>query len=230
MTILRYLLSAIMLTVSVAVTAQKKDYQPLTSWPYLYEDFQQGCITTFQGAEVWYDKLNLNLLNGRAHFVKDGTILEAESSKVASLAIGDEVYVSVSGSLAKVLKKTEHSYVVCSVKIDADAMNKSDIGYGKSSLASTQNVSLNAITNNMEVAVNKSLETITKEKDSGDPLILKKVNGIIFKGLFIPALRSEVLNINGIDKEAVKKFIKDRKIKFNQTDDLAVLVEYLYSL
>lgn len=39
-----------------------------------------------------------------------------------------------------------------------------------------------------------------------------------------------VLGIPGIDKDAVKQFIKTGKIKFNRTDDLAALVDYLYTL
>ncbi len=223
-------LAAVMMTVSVVSFAQKKEYEPLTTWPYLYEEFQPGCITTFKGADVWYDELNVNLMNGKAHFVQNGKIMEADMTTVATLKIGDKTYMCASGALVEVLNQREKGAVVCSRRVDTDAMNKSDIGYGKSSLASTQNVSLNVITNDMEMMMNKSFDVVRDGKESGDPLIVKEVDGIIFQGMFVPALRTEILDIVGVDKDAVKKYLKDNKVKLSNTDHLAALVDYLYSL
>jgi hypothetical protein len=51
--------------------------------------------------------------------------------------------------------------------------------------------------------------------------------GIYYKGMFVPATRYDVLNIFGIDKDAVKDFIKTEKIRFKDVEDLGKLLEFL---
>lgn len=46
-------------------------YEPTTSWPYIYEQFMPGHIKTHQGGDISYDKLNVNLVSGRVHYVED---------------------------------------------------------------------------------------------------------------------------------------------------------------
>lgn len=216
--------------------SQNKKYKPLTSWPFVYEDFQPGRITTYQGAAIDYDQLNISLINGKPLFIKDGKIMEPDSKTIALLVIGEDSYISANGVLLKVLKNTLKSAVVQMEIVDAEAMNKANIGYGKSSLASTQNVSASALSFEFEVVNagvidgfnNKGLDTMKQDKESGETLATKRSIGIYYKGMFVPATRYDVLNIFGIDKEAVKDFIKAEKIKFNKVDDLAKLVDFLY--
>lgn len=216
--------------------SQNKKYKPLTSWPFVYEDFQPGRITTYQGAAIDYDQLNISLINGKPLFIKDGKIMEPDSKTIALLVIGEDSYISANGVLLKVLKNTLKSAVVQMEIVDAEAMNKANIGYGKSSLASTQNVSASALSFEFEVVNagvidgfnNKGLDTMKQDKESGETLVTKRSIGIYYKGMFVPATRYDVLNIFGIDKDAVKDFIKAEKIKFNKVDDLAKLVDFLY--
>ena len=120
--------------------------------------------------------------------------------------------------------------------VDTEAMNKTNIGYGKSSLASTQNVSASALALESDVMNsgvidgfnNKGIDTMKQDKNSGETLVTSRSIGIYYKGMFVPATRYDVLNIFGIDKDAVKDFIKTEKIKFNKVDDLAKLVDFLY--
>lgn len=216
--------------------SQNKKYKPLTSWPFVYEEFQPGRITTYQGAAIEYDKLNISLINGKPLFIKDGQIMEPDAKTIALLVIGEDSYISADGVLVKVLKNSLKSAVVEKEIVDVEAMNKSDIGYGKSSLASTQNVSASALALESDVSAagvidgfnNKSIESIQNDRHSGETLVTKRSLGIYYKGTFVPATRYDVLNIFGIDKDAVKDFIKKEKIKFNNVDDLAKLVDYLY--
>lgn len=216
--------------------SQNKKYKPLTSWPFVYEDFQPGRITTYQGAAIEYDQLNISLINGKPLFIKDGKIMEPDSKTIALLVIGEDSYISSNGMLLKVLKNTLKSAVVQMEIVDTEAMNKTNIGYGKSSLASTQNVSASALaleTDVMNAGVidgfnNKGVDTMKQDKNSGETLVTSRSIGIYYKGMFVPATRYDVLNIFGIDKDAVKDFIKTEKIKFNKVDDLAKLVDFLY--
>lgn len=216
--------------------SQNKKYKPLTSWPFVYEDFQPGRITTYQGAAIEYDQLNISLINGKPLFIKDGKIMEPDSKTIALLVIGEDSYISSNGMLLKVLKNTLKSAVVQMEIVDTEAMNKTNIGYGKSSLASTQNVSASALaleTDVMNAGVidgfnNKGIDTMKQDRNSGETLVTSRSIGIYYKGMFVPATRYDVLNIFGIDKDAVKDFIKTEKIKFNKVDDLAKLVDFLY--
>lgn len=205
-------------------------FEPTTTWPYLYEEFRSGRITTYQSTSIEYDKLNVNLINGRVHYVKDGLIMELASSAIALMSIGEDSFFNIGGRMNRVLLKTEHSAVIESVSVDEEAMNKADIGYGKSSLAATQNVSVTALSSMVDFSLNRSLDEVSRGRDSGKQLELKRIPGIVFRGCFVPASRSDVMAIQGIDKDKVKSFIKTEKIKFRDTCDLGRLVEFLYSL
>ncbi len=233
MSMQKHLTTVVVTLFAVAQTltfAQTKGYTPLTTWPYMYEEFQQGWITTFQGNKINYDQINVNLANGRVHYIQDGTIMEASISSIALLTIGEDSYVAASGQMVKVLKNTLKGAVVKSVLVDFDTMNKANIGYGTSATASTQNVSIAALSSEMDFSINKSLDTVNTDRDSGTPLSLLEVNGIYYKGMFYPATRTDILGIPGVDKDALKDYLKKEKIKLNNVDDLGKLVDYLYSL
>lgn len=214
----------------VLSSAAQGRYNPLTTWPYMYEEFRSGKIITWKGDTAEYDSLNVNLISGRVHYVQDGTIMESDLNTVARLCIGEDIYVLAGGRMMQVLRGTEHGAVVLSVTVDTETMNRSSIGYGTSAIASTRNVSVSAISGEMEYSFNRNLDTARRDRYSGDRLALKQVKGILYKGTFVPATRTDFLKIPGIDKEAVKRFIKTEKIRLSDIDDLARLAEFLYTL
>ncbi len=224
------IIAVILFSAQALSFGQSRDFKPLTTWPYMYEDFQPGWITTFTGARINYDQINVNLANGRVHYIQNGTIMEASMGSIALLTIGEDAYVCASGKMAKVLKNTLNSAVLQSVLVDFDTFNKANIGYGTSATASTQNVSAAVLSTEMDFSINKSLDTVNTDKDSGTPLPIMSVMGIYYKGMFYPATRTDILGIPGIDKDVVKNYLKSEKIKFNSVDDLGKLVDYLYSL
>ncbi len=208
--------------------AQSKGYQPLTTWPYVYDEFCEGWITTTTGGKIQYDKINVNLANGRVHYIENGTIMEAAINTIGLLNIGQDAYICASGRMVKILKNTQHAAVVLKSSVDFDTLNKADIGYGSSATASTQGLNPVALSSTMDFSINKVLDDVKTDKESGTPLPIQNVLGIYYKGMFYPATRNEILAIPGIDKDAVKNFMKTEKIKFNNVDDLAKLVDYLY--
>lgn len=214
------------------VNAGAEKYEPTTGWPYLYENFLGGKIYLSQGgvSVVEYDKLNINLADGKIHYVADGIIMEVGSSSVTKVEMGEDSYVPASGKMVKVLKECPQGAVVRRIAVDVEAMSRVSIGYGTSSLASTQNLSLDAISSSMTYAVNKSLDEVSQGRNTGEKILLKETTGILYKGMFVPAAKIDVLAIGGIDKTAVKDYLKSEKIKFKDTDDLAKLVDFLYSL
>lgn len=231
--IIKRTITAVILSLSclLSLSAGDRGFEPLTTWPYVYEEFRSGTVTNYQGTEIVYDKVNLCLVNGRVHYVKDGRIMEADDRSASALRIGDDSYVRISGRFVKVLRRTANGGVVAlSSVVDEEEMSRKDIGYGKSALASTQNVSLTAISGDLPFSVNKAIDVVDKEKYGGEKLAVRETKGICLNGMFIPASRADVLKIPGLDKAAVKNFIKAEKIKFSDTDDLAKLADFLYSL
>lgn len=212
------------------MTATASDYEPRTSWPYIYEQFQPGNIKTHTGTNIKYDKLNINIVSGRVHYVDKGIIMQADLNTIALLTIGDDSYVCVGGKMARVLKNTARGAVLERTVIDTEAMTSADIGYGKSAVASTNNLSMTALGAGMDFSINRSLDDVVKERKEGEPLAVEQIRGIYYKGSFIPASRVDVMKISGIDKDAVKQYLKKEKIKFNNVDDLAKLVDFLYTL
>ncbi len=208
--------------------AQSKGYEPLTTWPYVYEDFCEGWITTISGGRIQYDKINVNLANGRVHYIDNGTIMEAAINTIGLLNIGSDAYVSAGGRMVRILKNTQYAAVVLSSSVDFDTLNKANIGYGTSATASTQGLNPVALSSTMDFSINKSLDDVKTDKDSGTPLPIHNVMGIYYKGSFYPAVRNEILGIPGIDKEVVKNYMKTEKIKLTSVDDLGKLVDYLY--
>ena len=206
------------------------EYEPTTNWPYVYEEFIPGHVKTHQGADISYDKLNVNLVSGRVHYVEDGVIMQADLNTIALLSIADDSWMCVGGRMMKVLRNTAQSAVLLRMTIDTDAMNSADIGYGKSSIDSTSNLSLVALSCGMDYSVNRSIDDLQRERYDGRPLEIREVCGIYYKGTFVPATRTDVLKIPSIDKDAVKQYLKTEKIKFNRTDDLARLADFLYTL
>ena len=61
------------------------EYEPTTNWPYVYEEFIPGHIKTHQGADISYDRLNVNLVSGKVHYVEDGVIMQADLNTIALL-------------------------------------------------------------------------------------------------------------------------------------------------
>lgn len=226
----RYLISVFYTILITAAQLFGSDFKPLSTWPYIYEEFSEGWITTLQGNRIKYDKININISTCRAHYLTNDIIMEADSRSIARINIGEDNYIFASGKLVKVLKDSLKGAVVQSIGIDIEEMSKADIGYGKSSTASTQSLALSAITANMDFSLNKSMSTIAKEKYSGSEVPIDNAIGIYYKGIFVPATRYDISNIPGIDKKAFKKFVKENKIKFSSVEDLVKVVDYLHSL
>ncbi len=220
---------AVGMVMAVAAYAIEIDYVPTTAWPYVYQEFREGKVTTSLGEELKHDKLNISLADGKAHFVQNDVLMELDLRVVATVYVGEDEYVPVSGRLVKVVGRTEHGITALSVTINVAAMNSSEVGYGGTSLlTSTQKVSANAIASGSDYSSYRSISEIAQ--DEGEPLKLKTVRGIVHNRTFIPASRYDILNIVGIDKEAVKKYMKDNKIRLSEDEDLARLAEYIGTL
>ena len=211
-------------------------FEPTTTWPYLYGNFSAGAVFNNKGNTISYDRININVNNGKMHFVKDGKIMEADMLTVYVVRINDDVYLNCEGKLMKVEKETDNGAVVTLTEIDVSKMSRSNIGYGTSALASTQNVSIVAVEGNIgssgaiPTTLNRNLDEAKESITDGDPLILKYTKYLVVDGLLIPAKKKDVTSDKRFDSGKVESFIKTHKVKWNNTDDLSELVEFLHTV
>jgi len=225
------ILSVVALAATGTLCMAQKAFKPLETWPYLYENFTKGGIVNTKGNAVAYDALNINVVDGKLHYVQDGKIMAADMMQVKYATVGDDLYVNQQGKMWKVLKETEHGGVLQFTSVDIDEMQKADIGYGKSSVASTQNASLIALENaesSSYVPINKSLESLDSDKYSGSVLPLLVAKYIMVDGTVTKATKPDILSFPGVDKSAIKSYIKEKKVKFADVESLAALAEFLH--
>ncbi len=228
MNFLKTLTAAVFMAISISAAA--KDYTPTTNWPYIYENFQKGCVTNLRGIEVHHEQLNISLIKGEAHYLQDDQVMKVDMLTISSVTIGNDKYIPVSGKLVKILRETEHGITAVAFTIDIDEMEriKGGTGYGGGSPIST---SWGISTRSLEGTVSTAPQKVSEiSKKGGEDLILKKRRGIIRNGMLINATKQAILGIHGLDKDAVKKFMKDNKIKLTDDEDLSKLAEFIGTL
>lgn len=225
-------LAALLLAASLSLAAQ----EPTTMWPYLFPDFQDGAILTRDGSVLsTYDNLfNLNLANGKVHYVSADTIMEADMKQVYTARIRDIVFINVGGRMYEVMSETDKGLVVKLTVVDFEQMQKTDIGYGVSSAtASHSRTSLDLMGGNFAAseAINLSGKTYYNaklEQGNGDPLPLRSELFLVVDGVRIEASKSAVTELASVDKAEAKAFFKANRIKWNKVESLQQVADFVY--
>lgn len=215
----RILLLAVFVLLSLRASAQ---YEPTSTWPYLYGDFTGGEISTVTG-EVQTGTFNVHLLEGSLHFIDGDKIREADRKEIYSVRIGNDYFVNAGGKMMKVLAKDDHGFVAKSYEIDIVALNSTGAAYGSSSttvgtmaLASVEGMGGAAGTNHMELKSNR---------ENGRTLPLLEKIWLVTDGGVVPAIRRDVAQKVGED--TLKSFLKANKIKWNSPQSLLLLVDLI---
>lgn len=222
----RLLTFAVMLLAGLQLCFAQK-FEPTRTWPYLYRDFQNGLIVTNTEDEQISAAVNITL-GGRVHYIneKDQKVMEADILRVASVRIADDVYANVGGRMMRLIAVGDDGIVACETALNADELNKSDIGYGISSAtASTMNV--NSLASAGSTFVDMPLNSIMAERDAGEKLPVKQTNYFRVGINVIPATKAAVMNCGLVDKDAAKAFFKSNKIKWNDPKSLRDVVNFL---
>ena len=107
-------------------------YVPTSSWPYLYDEFQEGTLIWSGGKEKG-GKFNINLADKKLHFIEGAYIKAATMADVQTVRIGQEVYQNAAGEMLKVLSMSDKSLVLEGRDIDYAALNETGGAYGSSS-------------------------------------------------------------------------------------------------
>ncbi len=200
-------------------------FKPKDTWPFLYEDFTEGVVCSDSGDDILTGKINVSVLNQKLYYIKGENIMEADMVKVFSVKAGEDIFVNVAGKLYKVLAESKGGAAVQARYLDVEQMNKANIGYGvSSSVASTQNVAGLALDSNAGTNINKALES----KEGGAEIPLAEKTYILFcRNRIVPALKREVMDVPGLDKNQAKAFFKEHKIKWSQPESLTEVADFL---
>lgn len=211
----------------IIVTFCHAQNKPTTAWPYRYAMFTDGTVFLTDGSKK-NAKFNICLDKEQLHYVDGDMICLWGSSDVVSVKIGEDVYKNVYGQMLKVLAMSDKCILVESQEIDFSALNSTGAAYGSSSntIGTMSLSSLEGIGgSNSSTALNHM--ELMHNKDNGKvlPLIVKEY--LCVKAYKVFCAKKDILDLP-IDKNELKGYLKDNKVKWKDTQSLMALGVFLY--
>ncbi len=208
-----------------AAVCQAQEYEPTSTWPYIYNDFTEGRIHKIGGKEST-GLFNVHILKGRLHFIDGEMIREANSADIYSVSIGDDIYCNAGGTMMLVLAKSGKGFVARTTEMDAARLNSTGGAYGSSSSTlATQSLSSLEFAGSGAGAVNHM--NLKNSKDEGRILpVIEKIY-LVFDGKVIFASKRDVLDIEGVDRDSLNAFLKENRIKWKDPQSLMKIVDFI---
>lgn len=210
---------------AVAAFAQ----EPTTNWPYLYPDFKEGELNVRSKTEKALFNIHLDL--GALHYVEDGRIKEANILNATTLVIGNDVFRNVAGKMLKVLARAQGGYIVEEIRATYSAVVRNDGAYGTTALNSTTTKTFlyneNAINQYNGYLMTDVYKDLLAMRDDAEKLPVRKNLYIVIGMDQIPADKKSVASLSGLDKKALKAFLKSEKIDWNEIGDLVKVIDYI---
>ena len=222
-------IATLVVAILMSIAALADDFTPTTTWPYLYSEFTPGeIITTAGGRKPMV--LNITITKANVHFIDGEMINELSNRDIASVKIGDDIYVNAAGKLQKVLAQDEKGYVVETIEVDFAKMNSTGGAYGSSSSTlGTMNLSsletIGATSSGQGINLNHMEIRANKEEGQEIPLIKKK--SIFAARKTVPAAKGNISDIVGA--ATLKAFLKEHKVKWNDPQSLLQIVDLVAS-
>ncbi|GHV49471.1 hypothetical protein FACS1894181_08500 [Bacteroidia bacterium] len=221
----KFFILSLCLLSTVAVYAQK--YAPTTTWPFLYEDFQDGTVYFSDNGRTKEQKLNIHLENVTLWHQDGGNILHSNASGISKVMIGSDTFIYMNGQLARLIRAEGESALAELVKVDFKALVSTSSGaYGMSTqTASTHNqTSISGIGGHTHL-IHEQAKT---QKNEGTLLPLIRKYYFIVGDKIIQASRKEVEK--SVSKETLpmlRNFVKENKIKWDNEESLSLLLNIL---
>ena len=210
---------------AVAAFAQ----EPTTNWPYLYPEFKEGELNVRSKTEKALFNIHLDL--GALHYVEDGRIKEANILNATTLVIGNDVFRNVAGKMLKVLARAQGGYIVEETRATYSAVVRNDGAYGTTALNSTTTKTFlyneNAINQYNGDLMTDVYKDLLAMRDDAEKLPVRKNLYIVIGMDQIPADKKSVASLSGLDKKALKAFLKSEKIDWNEIGDLVKVIDYI---
>ena len=217
---------SIFFVLALAIGAAAQEYHPRESWPYLMEEFTAGVVTNYGGEVSAEGYFNVCVVDGKLHFVKDGTIMVANMNQLQAVRIGERIFINRMGRLKEVVAEELGGYFVLrEVSVDQDELAKTDVGFGmRSAVASTQRVNTLGVGG---TTVNLALEAAISAAKDGAELPLREKFFFLVRSREYPADKSSFLSMEGIDKASAKAFLKTERIKWHRAESLGKVLHYI---
>jgi hypothetical protein len=226
----RLLLLFIGAMLAVTMSAQE-DYYPTTGWPYLYPDFMEGEVLR-ANRDSNKGRFNIHLSLSALHYVdKNGIIKEADTWGMTGLVIGEDRFRFVGGKMLKVVAEAKGGSVVKETRANYTAIVKKDGAMGTTALNSTTTKTFlynqNAINQYNGYLLTDVYADLHAMKDDSENLPVRKTLYMIIGLEQIPAERKSVISLEGLDKKALKAFLKAEKIDWSELEDLVKVIDYI---
>lgn len=214
------------MAVVIAAYAQKP--QPNTKWPYLYDSFVSGTIY-FEGNQKSEAELNIHLWGNVLHYIKDdGKIYQSTDQKVVRVEIGPDAYIFSDHKLVKIVAIEGTNLLVKLTRGDFDAMRSGGGGAYGSSTNSSATRDLSSLGFELGGLNNPELGLMLQEKKDGRNIPLVEQYFFIIGGQQIEANKRGVEKFVGSGKaEALKQFLKEKKMKWKSEESLQQLLKFL---
>ncbi len=218
-------ISALLLAATSFVSRAQDSYEPKTSWPYVYRDFTAGTVTRPNGQEV-EGVFNVHVGTGRVHMIEGDYIHEVRPSDVNVVTIGGDLFANVGGRMMKVMTGKGRNFVAHDVEINYVDLNATGAAYGSSS-ASVSTRATSSIEGMAGAGVNMNHMELKNGKDEGKVLpVLEKLYIVVMPN-YAYAGKKDLMDMEGIDKTAMKEFLKETKIKWSDPQSLMQIVDFL---
>lgn len=213
----------IILASAFVICLKAQNYEPTSTWPYLYPDFTAGTLYVNVSGEQKDGLYNIHILEGRLHFIEGDLIKEASPADVYSVRIGDDIYLNAGGTMMRVLAESNAGVVLQETVVDKTRLNSSSAAYGASAnsmaawnLSSIEQAGSMVNTNHME---------LKNSKNEGYILPLAVKIYLMTGGKTIYASRKDVSRETG--EEKMKVFLKEHKVRWKDPQSLLQVVDFI---
>jgi hypothetical protein len=133
--------------------------------------------------------------------------------------------------MLKVLARAQGGYIVEEIRATYSAVVRNDGAYGTTALNSTTTKTFlyneNAINQYNGYLMTDVYKDLLAMRDDAEKLPVRKNLYIVIGMDQIPADKKSVASLSGLDKKALKAFLKSEKIDWNEIGDLVKVIDYI---
>lgn len=213
----------IILASAFVICLKAQNYEPTSTWPYLYPDFTAGILYVNVSGEQKDGLYNIHILEGRLHFIEGDLIKEASPADVYSVRIGDDIYLNAGGTMMRVLAESDAGVVLQETVVDKTRLNSSSAAYGASANSmAAWNLSSIEQTGSM---VNTNHMQLKNSRNEGEILPLTGRTYLMGGGKIVFAAKKDVAKAVGEDR--LKAFLKGNSVKWKDPQSLLAVVELI---
>ena len=216
-----FIISLLCLTLIV-----KAQYEPNTTWPYIYKNFTEGTAYSSDNTKSTL-QMNIHLAGNVLHYIgKDDRIYRADDNKITRVEIGGDAYLFINHQPMQLIGTHGNNVLLKLQDADFSRMQSAGGGaYGSdaNTLATSQKSSLDLGGLNTPELAKMLLE---KEDGAIIPLVTRYY--FIIGDKRIEASKGSVEKLIGEAREKdFKAFLKTNKIKWKNEESLMKILEYL---